>query len=161
MISKYTYNSNNLLFKLTIVYEEDELIEININDDYNGFSECEACLWLDRYFAGELVNNDEIKIKLNGTEFQKLVWNEIKQIPYGKVISYKEIGDRIAKKTGKRVSYQAVGQAVGRNPIPFIIPCHRVIGSDGSLTGFSLGLDLKKRLLALERKTINNLHSKQ
>lgn len=157
MIRRYTYNSNNLPFKLTIIYEEDELIAINIDDDYIGSGDCDACKWLDNYFSGKIISNEEIKIRFNGTDFQRSVWNEIKQIPYGEIISYKEIGDRIARKTGKKVSYQAVGQAVGKNPIPFIIPCHRVIGSDGNLTGFSLGLELKKRLLDLEKDAVNNL----
>ena len=83
---------------------------------------------------------------IEGTPFQQEVWREMCKIPYGQVVSYKEI----AQSVGRPKAYRAVGHAVGANPIAIIVPCHRVISSDGSLCGYGLGLDLKKRLLILE-----------
>ena len=103
--------------------------------------------WLDIYFSG--VNPDfTIPIKLNGTDFQKKVWKVLMDIPYGKTITYGEVARLIKNNKAQ----QAVGGAVGKNPISIIVPCHRVIATDGSLTGFSGGLDLKQKLLNLEQK---------
>lgn len=104
----------------------------------------EAIRWLDLYFAG---NRSDFMPALHaqGSPFQRRVWRELLNIPYGATATY---GD-IARRVGCR-SAQAVGQAVGRNPIAIIVPCHRVVGSNGSLTGYAYGLDLKKRLLELE-----------
>lgn len=106
--------------------------------------------WLDSYFSGH--NPDFTPpICLKGTSFQEDVWEILKRIPYGKVISYGEIARQIAEKRGlKRMSAQAVGGAVGRNSIAIIIPCHRVVGSNGSLTGYAGGLDKKTELLKIE-----------
>ncbi|MDR1025901.1 MAG: methylated-DNA--[protein]-cysteine S-methyltransferase [Lactobacillus sp.] len=101
--------------------------------------------WLDRYFAGRTPSISELSLAPIGSEFRQSVWNILCQIPYGKVITY---GD-IAKKMGIK-SAQAVGGAVGHNPISIIIPCHRVVGSNGSLTGFSAGVKTKIKLLELE-----------
>ncbi|HAB66360.1 MAG TPA: cysteine methyltransferase [Firmicutes bacterium] len=107
--------------------------------------------WLDRYFNNEKPDINELPLNLLGTEFQLLVWNILKEIPYGEVISYKEIADRIAKiKKIKKMSAQAVGGAVHRNPISIIIPCHRVIGYNGNLTGYAGGIDIKVSLLKHE-----------
>ena len=90
-------------------------------------------------------------IYLNDTPFRLAVWEILQNIPYGKVITYKEIAIEIARQNGlAKMSAQAVGGAVGRNPISLIIPCHRVIGSNSSLTGYAGGLDLKAKLLKLE-----------
>lgn len=97
------------------------------------------------YFAGKRTAF-ELPLLLTGTEFQKQVWIALQTIPYGETISYKELAQRV----GKPRAVRAVGAANGANPIPIIIPCHRVIGNDGSLTGFGGGLPLKKRLLELE-----------
>ncbi|MBP2070108.1 methylated-DNA--[protein]-cysteine S-methyltransferase [Anaerococcus nagyae] len=86
-------------------------------------------------------------IELKGTKFQMTVWNELKNIPYGDTKTYKEI----AKSIGKPKAIRAVASAIGKNPIMIIIPCHRVIGSDGKLHGYAYGLDLKKKLLAIEK----------
>lgn len=109
-------------------------------------------LWIDDYLAG---NNPKINVDLQpkGTHFQEEVWEELKKIPYGTTVSYGDIAKRIAVKNGRRVCAQAVGQAVGHNPIIIMIPCHRVLGSDGSLTGYGGGIDLKKYLLELENKS--------
>jgi methylated-DNA-[protein]-cysteine S-methyltransferase len=95
----------------------------------------------------------ELPLSLEGTEFQLRVWNSLRTIRYGETISYGQLAQRI----GKPKAVRAVGLANGSNPIPIIIPCHRVIGSDGSLTGFGGGLPNKKKLLALESRQMNLL----
>lgn len=105
----------------------------------------EACNQLDHYFAGRLTTF-ELPLAARGTEFQQSVWAELLNIPYGATTSY----GAIAKTLGNPKAVRAVGNANGRNPIPVIIPCHRVIGSDGSLTGFGGGLPTKTFLLNLE-----------
>ena len=109
----------------------------------------EAVKWLDLYFAG---NEPDFMPVLNptGTVFQQAVWKILRTIPYGATTSYGTIARRIEQETKKRMSAQAVGGAVGRNPISILIPCHRVIGADGSLTGYAGGLDKKEYLLGLE-----------
>ncbi len=112
-------------------------------------------LWLDSYFSCERPSF-EIPLRLDGTDFQKEVWGVIRTIPYGETVTYGDIAKRIAKKRGaSKMSAQAVGNAVGRNPISVIVPCHRVIGSDGSLTGYAGGIDKKTALLRLEGHEIN------
>ena len=101
---------------------------------------------LNAYFAGEL-KEFEIPLLMLGTEFQKRVWKALLTIPYGETMSYGEL----AKKIGEPKAVRAVGAANGQNPLPIIVPCHRVIGSDGSLTGFGGGLENKKKLLELEK----------
>lgn len=102
---------------------------------------------LDEYFSGQREKFD-IEIELKGTDFQKKVWEELAKVPYGTTVSYGEL----ARKIGNPKACRAVGMANGRNPIPIIIPCHRVIGKNGTLTGFGGGLDVKKTLLDLESK---------
>lgn len=107
--------------------------------------------WLDLYFQGN-VPDFTPSLYLKSSPFRLAVWDILKQIPYGKIITYGEIADLIAKKQGvKTMSAQAVGGAVGHNPISIIIPCHRVIGSNGSLTGYAGGLDKKISLLTIEK----------
>lgn len=105
----------------------------------------DVCRQLDCYFAGQLTEF-ELALAPRGTEFQQSVWAELIDIPYGETTSY----GAIAKKLNNPKAVRAVGGANGRNPIPVIIPCHRVIGSDGSLTGFGGGLPVKTFLLNLE-----------
>ncbi len=100
---------------------------------------------LGEYFAGKRTEF-EVALDLAGTEFQKSVWAELERIPFGVTRSYGEIAERI----GNPKSVRAVGLANGSNPVSVIVPCHRVIGADGSLTGFGGGLELKRRLLVLE-----------
>lgn len=100
---------------------------------------------LTEYFAGERRDFD-LPVRLDGTEFQLLVLNELRQIPYGETTSYRDIAERI----GRPKAVRAVGAANGRNPIPIIVPCHRVVGASGDLTGFGGGLDTKEALLRLE-----------
>ena len=133
--------------------EEIKFIELKSSDD---FYEDEFKIlkttedWLNKFFAGKDPGLTP-PIKVSGTEFRKDVWEILLKIPYGKTWSYKEVGEELLKR-GKyeRVSNQAVGGAVGHNPISLIIPCHRVIGSDGSLRGYAGGLDVKRKLLELE-----------
>lgn len=105
--------------------------------------------WLDVYFSGKDPGRLP-PINTSGSSFQKLVWAELLKIPYGKLTTYGAIAKTLEEKTGRRVSAQAVGGAVGRNPIAILIPCHRVVGSNGSLTGYGGGLDSKIRLLSVE-----------
>ena len=107
----------------------------------------EAIRQLRAYFAGGLVDFD-LPLAPEGTPFQLSVWNKLREIPYGETISYGELATRVGNPKASR----AVGMANGRNPLPIVVPCHRVIGSDGKLTGFGGGLPAKKLLLALERK---------
>ena len=100
---------------------------------------------LTEYFAGERREFD-LPLKLSGTEFQMSVLDALQQIPYGETTSYADIAERV----GRPKAVRAVGAANGRNPIPIIVPCHRVIGSHGELTGFGGGLDTKEALLRLE-----------
>ncbi|MBQ1931568.1 MAG: methylated-DNA--[Lachnospiraceae bacterium] len=106
--------------------------------------------WLEEYFAGK-VPEAAIPMHLKGTPFQMEVWEILCQIPYGQTITYGQIARQIAAKRGRKtMSAQAVGGAVGRNPISIIVPCHRVMGADGSLTGYAGGVDKKIALLTLE-----------
>ncbi len=111
----------------------------------------EAFLWLSDYFLCRIPGN-KLALKPRGTDFQKEVFEELLKIPYGKTASYGEIAKKIAEKRNGRMSARAVGQAAGKNPIPVFIPCHRLIGSDGGLTGFSGGMDIKIKLLQLEKQ---------
>lgn len=111
----------------------------------------ESAAWLERYFRGEKPAPKELSLSMSGTAFQKEVWSLLLQIPYGHTCTYGEIGKELAKRRGlKRMSAQAVGGAVGRNPISIIVPCHRVIGADGSLTGYAGGIEKKRWLLCHE-----------
>ena len=107
--------------------------------------------WLRRYFAGEAVPPVEIPLDPQGTPFQKTVWRLLSEIPYGQTATYGDLAGKAAVILGKpRMSAQAVGQAVGANPIAIIIPCHRCLGAGGRLTGYAGGLHLKRWLLELE-----------
>jgi methylated-DNA-[protein]-cysteine S-methyltransferase len=106
-----------------------------------------VCKQLAAYFSGELQDFD-VPLAPEGTEFQKKVWRELCRIPYGETTSYGELARRIGQPTASR----AVGLANGRNPIGIIVPCHRVIGADGSMTGYGGGLRRKRLLLDLESR---------
>lgn len=115
-------------------------------------------LWLDTYFQGK--NPDFTPpIKTNGTVFREKVWEILRTIPYGTTVTYGEIANEIGKvRNMKKLSAQAVGGAVGHNPIGIIIPCHRVIGASNNLTGYSGGLDKKVSLLEIEGIDTSSLH---
>lgn len=106
----------------------------------------ETSRWLDIYFSGRKPDFMPT-LELRGTPFQQRVWKELLTIPYGQTVTYGELARRIGCR-----SAQAVGGAVGRNPIPIIVPCHRVVGTNGALTGYAGGIDRKRALLELEQK---------
>ena len=114
----------------------------------------QAVKWLDIYFSGACPDFTP-PLYIEDTKFRESVWNILLSIPYGKTMSYKEIAEKLGY---KRMSAQAVGGAVGHNPISIIIPCHRVVGSDGKLTGYAGGLDKKMYLLKLEGADMKGLY---
>lgn len=148
---------NSPIGKLLLVGKDGVLEELhfpNSAGQNKPFEECqhdEQCFktvikQLSEYFAGHR-QMFELKLAPRGTAFQESVWQELRKIPYGQTVSYGEIAERIGNKKASR----AVGMANGKNPIPIIVPCHRVIGKDGSLTGFGGGLEIKTQLLELEK----------
>ena len=161
----YTTYYNSPIGKLLLASKENKLIglwiegrkyylsgiedEITKNDDEKILIETKK--WLDRYFNGEKPCSNELDLAPIGSKFRKNVWDILCKIPYGKVITYNDIAKEIAKKRKiNKMSAQAVGGAVGHNPISIIIPCHRVVGTNGSLTGYAGGLDKKEYLLKFE-----------
>lgn len=111
----------------------------------------EACRWLDSYFDGRDPGFTP-PLSLRGTPFRREVWEALRTVPFGQTCSYGALARRIAARSGHAPApARAVGGAVGHNPVSLIIPCHRIIGSDGSLTGYAGGLERKLRLLQLER----------
>lgn len=111
----------------------------------------ETSRWLDVYFSGQKPDFTPM-LRLIGTPFRQLVWQQLLTIPYGQTVSYADIAHRIASQRGMTsMSAQAVGGAVGHNPISLIIPCHRVVGTDGSLTGYAAGIERKRWLLNIEK----------
>lgn len=148
---------NSPVGKIEIVEENEKIIELNIyNEKKNNIIEKDTKLLLEtqkqlkEYFKGKRTKF-EIPLNPKGTEFMKKVWKELLNIPYGEVRTYKEIAEKIGNSKASR----AVGMANNKNPIPIIIPCHRVIGSNNKLVGYALGLDMKKYLLDLERKVVS------
>lgn len=154
------------LGRLLLAARDDKLIEVRLpglpphhkfspDDYYIVGRDCDVlnqtAHWLDRYFAGERPDLKDLPMDLLGSEFSKRVWKILAEIPYGETVTYGSIANKIALEQGRsRMSAQAVGQAVGRNPIPIIIPCHRVIGTGGKLTGYTGGMDIKIKLLQHE-----------
>jgi methylated-DNA-[protein]-cysteine S-methyltransferase len=136
---------------IKIVVNGNKLISLTFTDRINEQSQNpevqKVIKQLEEYFSGKRKKFD-VNTDPSGTEFQKLVWKALLSIPYGETRTYKDI----AVKIGKPLAYRAVGQANHNNPISIIIPCHRVIGSDGKLTGYAGGLDFKDRLLDLEKQ---------
>jgi methylated-DNA-[protein]-cysteine S-methyltransferase len=126
--------------------------KIEVSDDWVENEEFfrEISGQLEAYFSGKLKSFD-IKLAPEGTEFQKSVWKALCEIPYGETRSYKDIAVSI----GKPKAYRAVGLANNRNPIAIIVPCHRVIGADGKITGYAGGLDVKEFLLKLEENNLS------
>lgn len=143
--------------KLLLIGEEGVLEELHfpntlaqrpIPDDWHYDEQCfqPAVQQLGEYFAGRRQQFD-LPLAPKGTAFQQSVWQELRKIPFGQTAGYGEIAERI----GKPKACRAVGMANAKNPLPIIVPCHRVIGKNGTLTGFGGGLELKQRLLDLER----------
>lgn len=154
MINYFCYDTEIGRIKIS---EKDEKIIGFVFSDYKKEDEIEketdairkTYLQLKEYLSGKRKNFD-IEIEMIGTEFQKKVWKELLNIPYGETRSYKDIA--IAIGNGK--ACRAVGNANNKNPIAIIVPCHRVIGSNGSMTGYAGGLDIKEKLLKIEKYNI-------
>ena len=128
------------------IYHFDAYRLENVNTD--------DCDWLDDYFRG-IPREIDFQTDPAGTPFQKLIWKFLLEIPYGKTVTYGDLARAAAKAMGKeKTSAQAVGQAVGRNPIAIIIPCHRCVGAKGKLTGYAYGLDRKAWLLKQEQELL-------
>lgn len=106
----------------------------------------EASIQLNKYINGEL-KGFNLPLSPKGTEFMNEVWNGLYEIPYGEVLTYKEMGEKV----GRPKAARAVGLACNRNPIPIFIPCHRIVGSSGKLTGYLGGIDIKEKLLNIEK----------
>lgn len=150
---KFIFYYNTIIGKIGIVDNGTEITHIlfetsKIPDATEKETENikKASLELKEFFTGKRQVFD-IRINPNGTDFQKKVWHELVRIPYGETRTYKEIAEMIGNPNASR----AVGMANNRNPIPIIIPCHRVVGSDQKLVGYAGGLDIKKRLLDIEK----------
>ena len=111
----------------------------------------QTSLWLSRYFAGKKPLPAELPLAPSGNTFRLKVWRILSKIPYGTTTTYGAVARRVESETGGRISAQAVGGAVGRNPISVIIPCHRVVGANGGLTGYAGGIQLKIKLLEIEK----------
>jgi methylated-DNA-[protein]-cysteine S-methyltransferase len=116
----------------------------------------EAALQLEAYFAGSRKDFD-LPLAPEGSPFQQRTWRELREIPYGETISYAEL----ARRTGNPKAVRAVGAANSRNPLPIFFPCHRVVGSDGSLTGYGGGLPIKRQLLELEHRHRSELQRQE
>lgn len=141
-------SNGEALTRVYFVNQQQELSLAEMKKDHALFVEVKK--QLNAYFAGELTQFD-LPLAQPGTDFQQSVWQALQTIPYGTTQSYQDIATAIGR--GKAV--RAVGAANGRNQIPIIIPCHRVIGKNGTLTGFAGGLSVKEQLLALELKFKN------
>lgn len=168
----YYYIYNSPVGKLTIASNEENVVglwldgqkyymEVLEDKEYQE-KETEviklAEKWLDKYFNNEKPEIDELPIEFIGSDFRKQIWKILSKIPYGKVITYGDIAKQIAKRKGIRtMSAQAVGGAIAHNPISVIIPCHRVVGANGSLTGYSGGVKVKIKLLEFEGVDITTL----
>ena len=143
---------NEILFMDEVTEQQRDDNEIIDQADTDVLAKCRQ--QLDEYFSGERKTFD-FPVKQEGTLFQEKVWNELLHIPYGKTISYRQLSQMI----GNVKSIRSVGTANGRNSLPIVVPCHRVIGSDGSLTGYGGGLWRKKWLLEHENKFGNGVVS--
>ena len=125
------------------------------DDDAAGLEELRS--WLDAYFAGERPSITDVLLAPIGSDFRQAVWKKLVEIPYGELTTYGEIARSLKRERGK-ASALAVGGAVGHNPISIVIPCHRVVGSDGSLTGYAGGLERKSWLLRHEGADMEKLY---
>ena len=137
---------------IAVTQEDDAIVSLVFTDNATSSEApvtpllCDCFRWLDDYFAGKNPDPQQIPVRLSGTPFQQEVWDILKSIPYGQSMTY----GQIAKQISPKMSAQAVGSAVGSNPVPVIVPCHRVLGTGGKLTGYEFGLAIKRALLDLE-----------
>lgn len=160
----YSMEYNSLVGKITLVCDDANLVGLWLEGHkYSDDTLCKLIEspshdilimgkdWLDDYFAGKKPEISDLPLAPIGSKFRQEVWKTLMEIPYGEVITYGRIAKELIERTGvKNMSSQAVGGAVGHNPISIIIPCHRVVGSNGSLTGYSGGLEKKIKLLQHE-----------
>lgn len=170
MLYKSYYNSP--LGKLLLISDEENLKVLKLEGSkyYNNYEDenilennhieilIKTKLWLDKYFKGEKPSIKEINLKPEGSEFRQSVWKLLCKIPYGKTITYGEIAKELNKSTNKKMSGQPIGGAVGHNPIGIIIPCHRVVGANGNLTGYAGGIQNKIKLLELEKNDMSKFY---
>ena len=141
-------SENTAIGIISITEEEGRIVSVSMDTDERHSDDTvlsAAFAQLNEYLSGRRKEFD-LEYGPEGTDFQKDVWRALMRIPYGRTVSYSEL----AEMSGHPGAQRAVGNAVGRNPVPIFIPCHRVIRSDGDIGGFSLGVELKKRLLELE-----------
>ena len=169
----YTTYYNSPIGKILLASKDNKLIGLwidgqkyylgNLKDKIKQNDDVEILLktkkWLDEYFAGKKPQILKLDLAPIGSDFAKSVWKILCKIPYGEVTTYGNIAKEMAKKLKKeKMSAQAIGGAVGHNPISIIIPCHRVVGADGSLTGYAGGLDKKIKLLMHENVDMSKLY---
>lgn len=163
----YQTTFNSPIGELTLCAKEDNLIGIWIKNQKYYADSLKNCSienredlkifrdtrkWLTDYFNGEKKSPYELPLAPIGSGFRQLVWEELCKIPYGETTTYGELSKTIARELGKdKMSAQAVGGAIGHNPISIVIPCHRVVGKNGQLTGYAGGLEIKSKLLQLEK----------
>ena len=167
----YAINYDSPIGKLTIAAADDKIVGLwRLGQKYYGGGILKNAVeredtvlkaarqWLDAYFGGRKPVIAELPLSPAGSLFRREVWRLLCQIPYGKVVTYGELAEQMAKiRNLPRMSAQAVGGAVGHNPISIIIPCHRVVGSNGSLTGYAGGIAAKSALLAIEGADLSKL----
>lgn len=151
----YKTEYNSIFGKLTLTADEGGFSGLYFqnhkyfpdtsNYKYDNSKFYHVLLWLDNYFSGKNSPLSGISFNLKGTDFQKRIWNMLLEIPGGQTVSYKQIAQKIGIK-----GFRAIGSAIGHNPALIIIPCHRVIKSNGDLGGYSAGIEMKKKLLEFE-----------
>lgn len=166
----YKTNYNSPIGKISIVSDKKNIVGLWLEGQkyfFDGLEKqtvleeeievlCKAKKWLERYFHLEKPSISELPLAPTGGEFRQRVWKILCEIPYGEVCTYGEIGKKVARDTGKKsMSAQAIGGAVGHNPISIIIPCHRVVGANGNLTGYAGGIDKKIWLLKMEKVDVD------
>ncbi|MBQ7565688.1 MAG: methylated-DNA--[Oscillospiraceae bacterium] len=153
---EYTFSYASPLGKIMLTSDGDALTGLQFDRPKGGADTplpvfTETVRWLDMYFGGKKPDFTP-PLRMDATPFRRSVWELLLTIPYGDFVTYGQLAEQLAQKQGlPHMSAQAVGGAVGHNPILLIVPCHRVVGADGSLTGYAAGLDRKCRLLAMEQ----------
>ena len=148
---KHSYHYDSPVGRIYIAEEDGAITDVALNPVIDAVEKetpliSRAAEMLREYFGGKRKSFDGLPLRTEGTEFQRRAWDALLEIPYGQTRTYKEQAEAV----GNGKACRAVGAANGKNPISIIIPCHRVIGADGSLTGYGGGLDIKKALLELE-----------
>lgn len=156
LMELYYYTYNTIIGSLNITVDDFYIRYISIGkykNDNHILKETEiinnAFIQINEYFSGSR-KNFSLNIKYEGTLFQQKVWQSLLNIPYGNTISYKELAEKVLSPKG----YRAAGSACGQNPLPIIVPCHRVIHSNGNISGYALGAEIKRFLLNLEKNSL-------